>query len=305
MARKNKIFSQPKVDIAFDLINLFFILILLAIFLIPLLNVFSASFSSPNAVMGGKVTIWPVEFSTVSYELMFSLKEIWLGYANTFFYTIVGTFVNLLFTVLAAYPLSRRDLVGKGALMGILTLTMFFSGGLIPTFMVVRNLGMLNTRWAMIIPAAFSVYNMIIARTFFQTSIPKELFDAAEIDGANDFRTLISLVLPLSGPILAVLGLYYAVGHWNSYFDALIYLTDYRKFPLQLILRDYLLSASKLDDMLTKSGLIDGKAMADWMGKREVLKYAIIVVASLPMIILYPFIQRFFIQGVMLGSLKG
>jgi putative aldouronate transport system permease protein len=292
-------------DRIFNIIIQIIAILLLLVFAIPILNVIAASFSSPSALMSGKVWIWPVEFSLESYEMMFSIEQIWVGYANSIFYTVVGTFINLLFTVLAAYPLSKKDLMGRSFIMGLFTFTMFFSGGLVPSYMLIRSLGMLNTRWALIIPGALSVYNMIIARTFFSSTIPPELFDAADIDGSNDLKTIFYLVLPLSGPILAVLGLYYAVGHWNSYFNALVYLTDHYKYPLQLVLRDYLLNSKMLEEIINTSGGLGSAAVADMMAKKEVLKYSLIVVAALPMIIIYPFIQRFFIQGVMVGSLKG
>jgi len=282
-----------------------FLAILLVIFTLPLLNVLSSSFSSPGAVMGGKVWAWPVDLSVESYTVMFSIRQIWLGYGNSFFYAGVGTLINLIFTVAAAYPLSKREMMGRGTVMGLFAFTMFFGGGLIPTFMLIRSLGMINTRWALIIPNAIGVGNMIIARTFFQTGIPGELYDAAEIDGASEITTLIRLVLPLSGPIIAVLGLWYAVGHWNDFFMALIYLTDFNLYPLQLVLREYLFNSNMLEQILSAGGMTTADDIARRMGQLEVLKYAIIVVASLPMIMLYPFIQRFFIKGVMVGSLKG
>jgi ABC-type glycerol-3-phosphate transport system permease component len=275
--------------------------------LLPLANVLACSFSSSNAVSSYRVYLWPVEWNLRGYGEMFKLPELWSGYGNSLFYTLAGTAINLLMTTLAAYPLAHKHLDGRKQIMALYTFTMFFSGGLIPTYLVVRSLGMVNTRWAMLIPGAINVYNMIIMRSFFIDSVPDELKEAAEIDGANDFQQLLRIVLPLSMPVVAVLGLYYAIGHWNSYFNALIYLSDYQKYPLQLILREYLLSDAKIDELLGggSSFSLYANRMSEVMGMREVLKYAMIVVATLPMALLYPFAQRYFIQGLMVGSIKG
>ena len=292
-------------DHIFGGVVIFFVLVLTAVFIFPLLNVLASSLSAPGALMGGKVWVWPVNITFEAYGMMLSLRQLWSGYANSIFYAAAGTCINLLFTIAAAYPLSKRDLMGKPIFMAIFLFTMFFSGGLVPGYMLVNSLGLVNTRWALLIPGALNVSYMIIARTFFSSTIPQELYDAAEIDGAGDFTTLVRIVLPLSGAVLAVLGLYYAVIHWNGYFDALIFLTDYNKYPLQLIIRDYLMNSKMLEEVMTGGGSAASSAVAETMAKREVLKYAIIVVAALPMILIYPFVQRYFVQGVMIGSIKG
>ena len=222
------------------------------------------------------------------------------GYLNTFIYTTVGTSINLLLTTMGAYALSRKNLYGRNVITAILIFTMFFSGGMIPTYLVVKSLHMLNTIWAMVIPGAISVYNLIIMRTFFQTSIPDELEEAAHIDGCSNIQTLIRIVLPLSTPILAVMVLFYAVSHWNTFFDGLIYLTDRNKFPLQLILREILIQnrVADMDSTLEESLIQQAIAV-------EGLKYALVVVANLPVLIMYPFVQKYFVKGVMIGSLKG
>ena len=219
---------------------------------------------------------------------------------NSFYYAVLGTSINLVMTCLAAYPLSRKDLRGRNLIMGLFTFTMFFSGGLIPGFLLVSDLGMMNTVWAMVLPGAISVYNMILARTYFQSSIPVELLEASQIDGCNNTRFILKVVIPLSKPILAVLCLYYAVGHWNSYLNALLYLNDARRYPLQIVLRDILmLTQVDFSESLDTEFLLKQQEIATLM------KYSLIIVASLPVLIAYPFVQKYFVKGVMIGSLKG
>lgn len=292
-------------DRIFDAVNYTMLALLLLIFIAPLMNVVSSSFSDPDMIAGGKVWLLPKGFTLEGYKEVQQMDKIWTGYANSVYYTVVGTLANLIVTIMCAYPLSKKDLVGRNFIMGIFSFTMFFGGGLVPTFMLVRSLGLLDTRAALILPGLMSVYNMIIARTFFSTSIPSDLYDAAEIDGCNEFSTLIRIVIPLSAPIIAVLGLYYAVAHWNSYFSGLIYLSDSTKYPLQLVLRDFLLSQQSWDDMLTSATAEMQAEIVEQMKKREQLRYVVIVVAALPMCMLYPFIQKFFIKGVMVGAIKG
>lgn len=289
----------------FDVFNYTALGLLLLVFVAPLMNVISSSFSDPDMIAGGKVWLLPKGFTLEGYQEVRQMDKIWIGYANSVYYTVVGTLANLIVTIMCAYPLSKKDLVGRNFIMGIFSFTMFFGGGLVPTFMLVRSLGLLDTRAALILPGLMSVYNMIIARTFFSTSIPSDLYDAAEIDGCNEFSTLIRIVIPLSAPIIAVLGLYYAVAHWNSYFSGLIYLSDSSKYPLQLVLRDFLLSQQSWDDMLTSASAEMQAEIVEQMKKREQLRYVVIVVAALPMCMLYPFIQKFFIKGVMVGAIKG
>lgn len=219
---------------------------------------------------------------------------------NSIFYAVVGTFVNVTLTILAAYPLSRRDLFGRNAILFLFIFSMMFSGGLIPFFLVVNKLGMYDTRWAMILPQALSVWNVIIAITFFRSAFPPELLEAAQLDGCNDFQYLYKIVVPLSGPIIAVLALFYAVGHWNQYFTALIFLANKELFPLQLVLRDILI-ANTIDLNL----LEDAKTMAAKSGMRDLLKFALIVVSSVPVLLIYPFVQKHFVKGLMIGSVKG
>ncbi|BFH48220.1 carbohydrate ABC transporter permease [Paenibacillus melissococcoides] len=277
-----------------------FLTLILVIILFPLLHILSASFSSPQAVNSGRVWIFPVEFTLAGYKAVFANSNILPGYANSIFYAVFGTLVNVVMTVLIAYPLSRKTFYGRQLLMMLLVFTMLFDGGLIPNYMVVKSLGLIDTRWAMIIPGALAVFQVIIARTFFQSSIPEELSEAAEIDGCSDVRFITSVVLPLSKPILAVMTLMYAVGHWNSYFGALIYLKSPDMFPLQIVLRNILILNSvdptmmaNVDDMLQLQGIA------------ELLKYSLIVVASAPVLMIYPFVQKHFVKGVLIGSLKG
>lgn len=279
-------------------IYLLCVLILFAV-AYPLIFVLSSSFSSGDAVMSGRVYLFPVELSFEGYELVFENKDILVGFKNTILYTLLGTSINILLTTLIAFPLSRKKLPGRNALMFLVTFTMFFSGGLIPTFLVVEKLKMVDSIWAMVIPTAISTFNMIIMRTYFQNSIPEELGESAYLDGCNNFRFLLSIVLPLSAPIIAVLMLYYAVDHWNQYFNALIYLRSNSRISLQLALRNVLLA----------NQISTGGSDSSGFGERAMIgltvKYAVIVVSSIPVIIMYPFIQKYFVKGVMVGAIKG
>lgn len=295
----NKV-NESAVDRVFMTGNTAFLLVITIIILLPLIFIVSASFSSPEAVIAGRVTLWPVDFSLQGYQTIFEHKKVWNGFANSLFYTFFGTLFNVSMTVIAAYPLSRQDLVGRRVITFAFIFTMLFSGGLIPTYMVVKNLGLLNTRWAMILPTGIGPFNLLIAITFFRTTIPPELNEAARIDGANDFRIFLSIILPLARPIIAVLALFYAVNtHWNTYFQALIYLKDQDLFPLQIVLREILIQNS-----IDASMLIDIEDLVAREGLRELLKYSLIVVASVPVMILYPFVQRHFVKGMTLGSVK-
>ncbi|KUF33886.1 MULTISPECIES: carbohydrate ABC transporter permease [Lysinibacillus] len=291
--------KESKGDRAFTLFNYIFLTIVAVVVLYPLIFVLSASLSNPEYVISGDIWLWPKEFTVEAYQKVFQNPDIMNGFINTLKYTFFGTLLNIVMTICAAYPLSRRHLKGKGFIMAFMVFTMFFSGGLIPTYLLIRDLGMINTFWVMIIPNAVAVWNIIIMRTFFQ-SIPYELEESAMIDGAGNFRILWSIVLPLSLPVMAVMVLFYAVGHWNSYFQALIYLQDQDKFPLQLILRQILIQG-QADDMIkaTSESFLAQKLSV------EGLKYAVLIVANLPMLMLYPFLQRYFVKGVMIGSLKG
>lgn len=287
-------------DRVFNVVNYVLLSLICIVVLYPLLFVLSASVSNPETVLRGEMWLIPKEFNFDSYTKIFQNKDILMGYGNTILYTAMGTALNLVMTVCAAYPLSRKDFAGRGLITGLIVFTMFFSGGLIPTYLLIKNLNMLDTFWVMIIPNAVSVWNIIIMRTFFQQSIPGEIQEAAMIDGSSHFQTLFRVVLPLSMPIIAVMVLFYAVGHWNAYFNALIYLSSKDKFPLQLILRELLVQSDSGDfiKLTSEAGVRLKMSM-------EGLKYAVLVVANLPMLILYPFLQRYFVKGIMIGALKG
>ncbi|KGP78164.1 MULTISPECIES: carbohydrate ABC transporter permease [unclassified Paenibacillus] len=291
---------ESRGDRIFNIVNHFLLIIITLIVIYPLVFVLSASFSDPQAVLRGEMFLWPKGINLHSYEKIFQNKDILRGYTNTLIYTSVGTLINLVMTILAAYPLSRKDFIGRNAIMALFVFTMFFSGGLIPTYMLIKNLGMLNTLWVMIIPNAVSIWNIIIMRTFFQQSIPHELHEAATIDGCSNIQTLTRIILPLSMPIIAVTILFYAVGHWNAFFNAMLYLSDKNKFPLQLILREILIQGQTNDmvKMSTESAIKQQREV-------EGIKYAVLVVANIPVLMLYPFLQRYFVKGVMIGAIKG
>jgi ABC-type glycerol-3-phosphate transport system permease component len=270
------------------------------IVLLPLLNVFSQALSDPQSVLAGRVLFWPRHFTLETLRLILRNPNIKTGYLNTFFYASAGTALNLVMTVMCAYPLSRVTLRGRNIFMLIFTFTMMFGGGMIPTYILIRDLGLIDTRWVMILPGAMAVWNIILARTFFQNTIPKELYESAELDGASHIKVLVSIVLPLSTSIIAVLTLFYAVGHWNSYFDAMMYLRSQRLFNIQLILRNAIANIGALLNQSSNLAEVE-KTVA----YAEASKYAIIVVSMLPVLIIYPFVQRHFIKGIMIGALKG
>lgn len=289
-----------RADRVFYICNNVFLGLCLFIVGYPLIYIISSSFSAPTAVVAGKVILWPVELSLEGYKAVFDYRLVWTGYLNSLIYMTFGTTINVAITVLAAYPLSRKDLFGKSVITFIFMFTMFFNGGLIPTYIQINNLGLINTRWAMILPSALAIWNMIIMRTYFQTSIGDELREAAALDGCNDYIFLLRIVLPLSGAILAVIALFYAVGHWNSFFDALVYLRSQQLYPLQIFLRDILILNSADNNML-----MDAKEAEIREAMRELLKYSLIIVASVPVMCLYPFVQKYFVKGVMVGAIKG
>ena len=299
LKKKNQI-ATPKGDkIYYGLVNFFLILFFLII-LLPLLNVVASSFSEARAVNQGKVLLWPVNFTTRGYKAVFEYRGIWRSYANTFLYTITGTALNLAMTMICAYPLARRNLPFKGPVVALFMFTMLFGGGTIPNYLLVRNLGMMNTIWAMIVPGAISVYNMIIARTFIQ-GIPVDMEEAAKIDGCSDVRYFFSIVLPLSKTVISVLGLYYAVAHWNDYFTAFLYLSDNEKMPLQIILRTILIN----NPFSEASATVDEETLLNNQALQDLLKYALIIVSSVPVLVIYHFVKKFFLKGVMLGAVKG
>ena len=273
--------------------------IMLVVFL-PLVYIVSASFSDPQSVISNEVWFLPVRPTLRCYQAVFKNRNILTGFANSFYYMIVGTLVNIVMTVMCAYPLSRKEFTARNKVAMIFVFTMYFSGGLIPTYMLVNSLGLVNTRWSMIIPSAMSTYNMIICRTYFVNSIPDELYEAGQLDGCTPFKYLLRVVVPLSKPILAVLVLYYGVTKWNSYFDAMIYLKSQTMVPLQIVLRDILI-LNQVDYTM----ISDASAIAAQRGLTDLLKYSTIVVASLPVLCIYPFVQKYFVKGVMIGAVKG
>ncbi|MGO4494810.1 carbohydrate ABC transporter permease [Paenibacillus sp. 2RAB27] len=292
--------QEPRGDQVFNIFNYTMLCLFTLSVLYPLIYVLSASLSSTTAVISGKVWLWPVDISFLGYEAVFKDNRIWVGFANSMYYAVVGTIFNVIMTLIAAYPLSRKDFYIRKAVMALFVFTMLFSGGLIPNYLLIKELGLIDTRWALIIPGVMSVMSVIIARTYFQTTIPDELLEAALLDGCSDTQFLIKIVVPLSGPIIAVLSLFYAVGHWNTYFAALLYLKSPDLFPLQIILRDVLVKNTFDEEVIT-----DVVGTAQREGMRELLKYSLIVISTIPVLLVYPFIQRHFVKGMMIGSLKG
>ena len=303
-AVRNRIVNS-KGDTVYYIISGVIMSILLVIALYPMIFVLSASFSSGDAVSSGRVVLWPVELNLEGYKTVFRNGDILRAYWNTLLYTSVGTVINVAMAMITAYPLSRRDLKGRGFLMLVFTFTMFFSGGLIPSYILNRNLGLVNSRWIMILGMGIGYSNLIITRTYFQTSIPNELFESAYIDGATEWQTFLKIALPLSGAIIAVMALYAAVGTWGSWYTAFIYITDQKKWPLQLRLRQILIlnQTQSLDYGMMSQEEIEMLQHQAFMV--YTMKYAIIFIACAPMLVLYPFVQKYFVKGVMIGSLKG
>jgi putative aldouronate transport system permease protein len=289
---------QPAGDRAFLLGVHIFLCLILAVIAYPLLYIISSSFSASSDVLAGRVWLWPVHPTLVAYQAVFQDPDLMTGYLNSIFYTVVGSLLSVTLTVMMAYPLSRRDLVGRRFLVWALLFAMLFNGGLIPYYLVVKQLGLIDTRWALIIPSALQIFPVLLAKTFFQSAIPNELYEAAELDCCSDLWFLLRIALPLAKPILAVLTLVFAVGQWNSYFSALIFLNDPSLYPLQLVLRNVLILNQSLQQNM------DPIQFQRFLDLSTLLKYAVIVVASIPILLLYPLVQRYFVQGVMLGSLK-
>ena len=282
----------------FGVLNTFFMVFMAVITLYPLWHVLMASFSIPTRMIAHQGLLFaPLGVSVEAYEQVFKHPLLLRSYLNTLFYVIAGTGLNMVMTILGAYVLSRRNLYFKKVLMFMITVTMFFGGGLIPNYLLISDLGMLDTVWALLIPGAIGSYNMVMMRTYFQ-GVPYEMEESAKIDGAGNIRILMQVILPLSAPILAVIGLYYGVGHWNSWFNAMIYIQNRNLYPIQLILREILIEGSY--DSLD-AGSID----TQWSAVKETLKYATIIVATVPILCVYPFLQRYFDKGVLVGALKG
>lgn len=291
---------QSAFDIGFDVVSTLLLIIALLIVLYPLYFVLIASISDANSISLGKVILLPKNIDFVGYRRILQDNRIMNGYVNSILYTMASTVIGTITTILAGYSFSRTDLVGRKALMMVYVFTMYFTGGLIPTYLVVKDVGLLGSPWAVILMGAISVYNIIIARSFFSSSIPVDLYEAAQLDGCSNGRFFISIVVPLSKSIIAVIALYYAVAQWNGYFNALIYLNKQSQYPLQMVLREILLSSQSVQADVT-----DVDAIQEMQRIAATIKYGVIVVASLPMLILYPFIQKYFVKGVMIGSVKG
>ena len=292
---------RSKPDLIFDIINYALLTILLLIVLYPIFFVLIASFSDPNLSNSGQVWLYPKGFNYDAYKTLLGERKIWIGYRNTVFYATLGTMISLCVTLPCAYSMSTKRFKIRNFLMVVFVIPMFFSGGLIPFYIVIMKLGMMNTIWSQLLPGAFAVYNMILARIFFISTIPGELEDAAFIDGCKNFGLFTRIVLPLSKPIIATIALFSVVGFWNSYFYSLIFLRDENLFPLQLLLRDILI----INQNITGGLLTDPETQAMKMRTYELLKYTVVIAASLPLLVVYPFLQKYFVKGIMLGSLKG
>jgi len=284
----------------FEILNILLLSLVLIAVLYPLYFVLIASISDPYGVLHGEVWLIPKKLTLQGYETVFKNNDILRGYLNTILYTISGTAINIVMTIIAAFPLSRRDFYGKNVITALFVFTMFFSGGLIPTYLLIKQLGMLNTFWVMVLPNAVAVWNIIIMRTYIQTSVPIEVQEAAHIDGCSNMRMLFKIILPLSTPIIAVMVLFYSVDHWNAYFNAMIYLSDRDKLPLQLILRQILVLNS-MESMMESNQ----ESYTRIVMNAESIKYAVIIIANLPIFLLYPFLQKYFVKGIMIGAIKG
>jgi len=293
----NPMLRDSKGDKIFRFFSGLFLILLAAIVLYPVYFIIIASFSDPDAVLAGKVVLWPVDINLDGYIKIMERTDVWLGYRNTIVYTLLTVVLSLLVTIPAGWALSRKNLPGKKFLMMYFTIPMFFGGGLIPFYNVMSSLGLINTIWAIVLPSILSVWNLFMTKTFFESSIPNGLIEAAKIDGAGHFRTFTAVVLPLAKAIMAVMALYYAVGQWNSYFNAMIFLQDETLYPLQLVLKEILIASES-----TVGG--SGETILQQYRLANQLKYVSVIVSSLPVLMLYPFVQKYFAQGVMIGSLK-
>ena len=299
--KKRSIIGQPG-DRSFHIFNLTVLTLFMLAVLYPLIYVVACSFSSAYAVITNQVWLWPVDFTLDGYKACLKHNLLMTGYLNSLIYMVCGTIVNVLLLVLAGYPLSRRDLPGKRAFVLYFTFTMFFSGGMIPNYLLVKELKMLDTRLAMIIPFAFSCYNMIIVRTYFATNVPDELLEAAQIDGSTDVHFFLRVALPLAKPVISVMVLFHGIGHWNGYMRALLYLNSSDKYTLQLVLRDILLLSNMSTEMMAQ---LDDSALEEMQNAMQLIKYSVIVLGSLPVMVLYPFVQKYFVKGMMIGSVQG
>ncbi len=301
MQQQSKV-SQTRNDQIFGFFNTILIIFITVITLYPLIYVLSASISSPASVTSGRMWLWPVEITWEGYKRIMQNSEIWMGYKNTIIYTVVQIAVSLFTTLPAAYALTVKPLPGRKLVVFAFSVTMFFSGGMIPLYVICRNLGIVNTMWAVILPSATSMWYIILTRTFYQSTIPHELEEAAEIDGCTPFGTFLRIVMPLSAPIIAVMALYFGVARWNSYFGEMIFFRDRELYSLQLFLREILIVAEFSEENTSNA---DAITMAEQIRISSIIKYATMIVATIPLIAAYPFIQRYFVKGVMIGSIKG
>lgn len=292
--------ARSKSDVAFDVFNFTFLTIFALLILYPLYFILIASFSDPSRVFGGDVWLLPKQITFEGYQRLFRDPVIWTGYGNSVMYAVMGALISVSLTIAAAYPLSRKDFLGRNVIMLFFVFTIFFSGGLIPTYLLVKNLGMMNSIWAVVVPSAVEAFGIIIAKTFFESNIPDELREAASIDGCTNMRFLWGIAIPLSMPIIAVLTLFAVVKQWNGFFDALIYLENDKLYPLQLILRNILIQSQPSGNMTS-----DIESLAAQQRVSELIKYGIIIVAAAPLMFLYPLLQRYFVKGILIGSVKG
>jgi len=288
-------------DKVFDTVNLCLMILLMLVFMWPLWFVLIASISNPDLVAIGEVVIWPKGIMLEGYQRIMNYYALWRGYGNTIIYTVIGTFLNMVMSICMAYPLSDKNFRLRGPMTVYYMITMYFGGGLIPHYLLYKNMGIIDTRWAMIFPSLLSIYNSLIIRSYFQSSIPGELKEAATIDGANAAQYLWRVVLPLSKPVFAVVGLYYLVGHWNNYMSALYYIYDEKLMPLQSVLRRLLMTTRLVDELTSE----DPELYAEMIRQAQVMQYGVIIVAAIPVLVAYPFVQKYFVKGVMIGAIKG
>lgn len=294
-------------DRAFDVTNIILVSIITVIIVYPLIYVLSASISDPVAVNTGQMWLWPTGITFEGFRRVLENSDIWLGYRNTIIYTALGTLLHLIILLPAGYALSRKELMGKKYILWFMLITMFFNGGLIPTYLVIEYLGMIDTIWVMIVPGVVGAWSVLVVRSFFEQTVPDSLVESAKMDGASTITVFLKLVLPLSKPIIAVMALFHAVGLWNQYFNALIYLTDSSMHPLQLILRNILIINQSAGVEGSRASMsMDGTAgsIAEQLQNASLIQYAVMIVSTLPLLLVYPFIQKYFVKGVLIGSVK-
>ena len=296
--------GRTRSEIVFDALNTVIMVLLIIVCIYPIYYTMIASFSNPNLVISGNVYLWIREFTLESYREVLKYSAVIIGYRNTILYTLFGTIWNLFLLIPASYGLSKNWLKGRNLIAVFFVFTMYFSGGMIPTYLLYKNMNLINNPLVLIIPGAFSVYNMLITRSFFESNFPESLAEAARIDGAGEMRIFVQLALPLSGAIIAVMALFHAVGHWNSYFNALLYIRDAKYYPLQLVMRQILTTTQNVagDPSADSEELIEN---ARRMRIAQTMKYALVILANVPVLVAYPFVQKYFVKGVMIGAIKG